>query len=267
MRFHFPADLLPWLPLIRRLTRRQIQARYRGSMLGLGWSVITPILTLAVYTFIFSVVFQSRWPGGNSSGVLTSALNIFAGLITFNLFSESANNAPTLVLSRPNFVTKIVFPLQTMAVINVNVAAFHAVIGLLILILFQLLTQHSLPLTLLYLPLVWLPFLMAVLALSWLLSAIGVFFRDLSQITTVVTSLLMFLSAVFYPLSALPAGYKILIYLNPLALVIEQTRRVMIDGRPPSMLYLLIAGTLAFVFCELSLRFFQRVRGNFADVL
>ena len=266
MRFHFPADLLSWLPLIRRLTWRQIQARYRGSMLGLGWSVMTPILTLAVYTFIFSVVFQSRW-SGNSSGVLTSALNIFAGLITFNLFSESTNNAPTLVLSRPNFVTKIVFPLHTLAIVNVNVAAFHAIIGLLILIIFQLFVQHSLPLTLLYLPLVWLPFLMAVLALSWLLSAIGVFFRDLSQITTVMTSLLMFLSAVFYPLSALPVGYRLFIHLNPLALVIEQTRRVMIDGRPPSILYLMIATALAFIVCEFSLRFFQRVRRDFADVI
>jgi lipopolysaccharide transport system permease protein len=194
-------------------------------------------------------------------------LNIFAGLITFNLFSESVNNAPALVLLRPNFVTKIVFPLHILAIVNVNVAAFHAGISLLILIVFQLFVQHSLPLTLLILPLIWLPFLMVVLALSWLLSAIGVFFRDLSQITVVATSLLMFLSAVFYPLSALPAGYKFLIHLNPLALVIEQTRRVMIDGRSPSILYLLVSSVLAFISCELSLRFFQRARRDFADVI
>lgn len=266
MRLHFPADLLSWLPLMRRLTRRQIQARYRGSMLGLGWSVMTPILTLAVYTFIFSIVFQSRWPG-QAGGVLASALNIFAGLITFNLFSESVNNAPTLVLSRPNFVTKIVFPLHTLAAVNVAVAAFHASISLLILIVFQILVQHTLPLTLLWLPFVWLPYLMAVLALCWLLSAIGVYFRDLNQMTTVLTSLLMFLSAVFYPLSTIPAGFKILILLNPLALVIDQTRQVMIDGRSPSMLFLLIACPLAFVFCECSLRFFQLARRDFADVL
>jgi len=266
MRLLFPAELLPWSLLIRRLTMREIQASYRGSMLGLGWAVLTPLLTLAVYTFVFSVIFQSRWQAEDNI-YLGAAVNIFAGLITFGMVSESVNSAPNLVIRRPNFVTKIVFPLQILTVVNVAVAAFHALVGLLILLAFQLLVIHALPLTFLWLPLVWLPLLLGCMALSWLLSCLGVFLRDLAQVTTVMTSLLMFLSGVFYPLSSLPPRAAALIHLNPVALVIEQTRQVLIAGKPPSMTYLILGSLISFFICELSLRFFQRMRLDFADVL
>jgi lipopolysaccharide transport system permease protein len=266
MRLYFPADLLPWGLLIRRLTKREIQARYRGSMLGLGWTVMTPLLTLAVYTFVFSVVFQSRWTG-QENAFLAAALNIFAGLITFGMVSESVNVAPSLVLRRRNFVTKVVFPLHILAVVNVGVAAFHALTSLLILICFQLLVNHFLPLSLLWLPLVWLPLLLGLLALGWLLSSLGVFLRDLSQIATLMTGLLMFLSAVFYPVSSLSPAVRAVIRLNPIAIVIEQTRRVVIEGQPPDVSYLVIGLFLAWAACEMALRFFQRTRRDFADVI
>jgi lipopolysaccharide transport system permease protein len=232
----------------------------------MGWTILTPLLTLAVYTFVFSVVFQSRW-GVENGGHLTVAVNIFVGLITFGLFGDSVNNAPSLVIRRPNFVNKIVFPLQILSVVSVSVAAFHALTSLVILICFQLIFNHWISPNLFWLPLVWLPLVLGSFALSWILSALGVFLRDLSQITSVMTSLMMFLSAIFYPLSSLPTTIQPWLQLNPIALAVEQTRRVVVQGSPPSMSYIVAGVILTTIACELALRFFQRSRRVFADVL
>lgn len=274
----FPAALWCQRELWCQLSRREVQGRYRGSMLGWGWTLITPLLTLMVYTFVFSQVFQARWGDLQQSGPLVFAINLFAGLIVFNLFSESASQAPGLIMGNANLVTKVIFPLEILPAVTVAVALFHALTSLVVLVGFQLLNgllsapaaglaSLAIPATLLWLPLVWLPLVSGCLALGWLLSALGVYLRDLGQVIGVVVNLLMFLSAVFYPLSALPSQWQPLLQLNPMVLVIEQTRRVAVNGQPPSFSYLAWGGLLGLLACEFAFRSFQKARRGFADVL
>ena len=274
----FPQALWRQRELWWQLTQREVQGRYRGSMLGWGWSLITPLLMLAVYTFVFSQIFRARWGDLQQSGPLVFAINLFAGLIVFNLFAETAIQGPGLILSNANLVTKVIFPLEILPAVTVAAALFHALTSLVVLVGFQVtngligtgaasangLGIHP---TMLWLPLVWLPLVSGCLALGWLLAALGVFLRDLGQVIGVFVNLLMFLSAVFYPLSSLPPQWQPLLQLNPLVLVIEQTRRVAVNGQLPSLSYLLWGGLIGLLACELSFRSFQKARRGFADVL
>ena len=274
----FPQALWRQRELWWQLSQREVQGRYRGSMLGWGWSLITPLLMLAVYTFVFSQVFRARWGDLQQSGPLVFAINLFAGLIVFNIFAEIANQGPALIPNNANLVTKVIFPLEILPVVTLTAALFHGLTSLVVLVGFQLtngflsagassvngLGIHP---TLLLLPLVWMPLVSGCLALGWLLSALGVFLRDLGQVIGVFVNLLMFLSAVFYPLSSLPPQWRPLLQLNPLVLVIEQTRRVVVNGQLPSLNYLLWGGLIGLLACELSFRSFQKARRGFADVI
>lgn len=253
--------------LVWRLTQREVAGRYRGSLLGWGWSLLNPLLMLGVYTFVFSTVFKARWPDLEQAGSLGFAINLFTGLIVFNLFSECVGKAPTLVLSQPSYVTKVVFPLDVLSAVAVGAAGFHACTSLLVLAAFELVATGGIPLTSLWLPMVWIPLGLGCLALCWLLSALGVFLRDLPQLVSVALSILMFLSAIFYPISALPERWQPLLLANPLVLVIEQTRRVLVRGESPSLIYLLIGIPAGLLSCELCFRLFQKARRGFADVI
>jgi lipopolysaccharide transport system permease protein len=195
------------------------------------------------------------------------ALNLFAGLIVFNLFSECVTRAPGLVVANPNYVKKVIFPLEILGAVAVGSALFHAVTSLMVLAVFELIGFQRIPLQALWLPLIWLPLLMGCLALSWLLGALGVFLRDLGQIISVAVSMLMFLSPIFFPLSALPIRWQPLLALNPLAGVIEQTRLVLVAGKYPDPGYLVGATLLSLVACELCFRGFEKAKRAFADVL
>jgi lipopolysaccharide transport system permease protein len=177
------------------------------------------------------------------------------------------NRAPGLVVANPKYVKKVIFPLEVLGSVAVGSAAFHALTSLFILIVFELIAFHELPITLLWLPLVWLPLVLGSLACTWVLSAAGVFLRDIGQMIGVCLNMLMFLSPIFFPISALPARWQPLLALNPLATVIEQTRRVAVEGNNPQIGYLftgLLTTTLA---CEISFRLFQKSKGAFADVI
>ena len=167
--------------ILWRLTEREIASRYRGSLLGWGWTLLNPLLMLAVYTFVFSTVFKARWPDLQQAGSIGFAINLFAGLIVYNLFAECISKAPTLVLSQPNYVTKVIFPLELLSAVAVSAAAFHACTSLVVLGLFELIAQGSIPVTALWLPLVWAPLLFCCLGLCWLLG-LGVYLRDLPQL-------------------------------------------------------------------------------------
>jgi len=263
----FPRAIWTNRELWWRLTEREVLGRYRGSLLGITWSFITPLAMLSVYTFVFSQVFKARWGGLEQAGPLGFAVNLFAGLMVFNLFSECISRAPGLVVGNPNYVKKVVFPLEILACVAVGNAGFHALTSLVILMVFELMAFQHLPFTLLWLPLVWLPLIFGSLACTWLLSAAGVFLRDIGQLIGVGINMLMFLSPIFFPISALPAKWQPWLQLNPLAQVIEQTRRVSLQGVNPGWEYL-IFGTLAtLAACELSFRVFRKSKGAFADVI
>jgi lipopolysaccharide transport system permease protein len=267
MVIRFPRALWQNRELCWRLAEREVLGRYRGSFLGMAWSFLTPLAMLAVYTFIFSQVFKARWGTLENQGPLGFAVNLFAGLIVFNLFAECANRAPTLVLANPSYVKKIVFPLEILAGVSVGSAGFHALTSLVVLAVFESIAFHGLPYTIAWLPLVWLPLFLGCLAFSWVIAALGVFLRDIGQVVNVAVNMLMFLSPVFFPVSALPPKWQPLLALNPLALVIEQTRQVVISGKHPQFSYLIVGTLLTALICELSFRMFQKTKRAFADVI
>ncbi|TWA82805.1 lipopolysaccharide transport system permease protein [Azospirillum brasilense] len=258
----------PWhhRALLRRLVRREIESRYRGSLLGVVWALLTPILMLAVFTFVFSVVFQARW-GGSTGGKGEFALILFAGLIVFNMFSEALNRSPSLVLENPSYVKKVVFPLEVLPWVMVLSSLFQVAISLGILLLFHLAVIGLPPLSVLFLPLVWLPLLLLCLGTGFLFGALGVYLRDLRSITPVASQLLMFLSPLFYPASALPESFRGLLHLNPLTGIIENTRTVLFAGTPPDWTMLGVQILAGLLFAALSLRLFRHLRTGFADIV
>jgi len=267
MILRFPRSLWLHRELFLRLTEREVLGRYRGSFLGIGWSFVTPMAMLAVYTFIFSQVFKARWVGLGDSGPLEFAVNLFAGLIVFNLFSECVSRAPGLILANPNYVKKVIFPLELLGCVAVGSAGFHAFTSLAILVLFELLAFKGLHISFIWLPLVWLPLFLGSLSFTWLLSAAGVFLRDISQVIGVGLNMLMFLSPIFFPISGLPKQWQPLLNINPLAQVIEQTRKVTVQGVGPSPTYLIIGIASSLVACEVTFRIFQKSKRAFADVI
>lgn len=252
--------------LIHASAKREVLGRYRGSALGLLWSLFNPLFMLTVYTFVFSVVFNARWGGGSSSKV-EFALVLFVGLIVFNLFSECINRAPGLILSNPNYVKKVVFPLEIQPIVALLVALYHALISLGVwLAAYSMLfgVPHA---TAFLLPMVILPFALLIMGLSWALASLGVFLRDVSQFIGVVVPILMFLSPIFYPASALPESYRHLLYINPLTPVIEMTRDVLFWGELPDFTMLAIYWLATGVIAWLGFAWFQKTRKGFADVL
>lgn len=252
--------------LIAALAKREVLGRYRGSFLGILWAFFNPVFMLTVYTFVFSVVFKARWAGGGDSKT-EFALILFAGMIVFGLFSECVNRASGLILTNTNYVKKVVFPLEILPFVALGAALFHSLISVLVWFLFYLIYFGLPHPTALLLPLVLIPLTLFTLGFLWFLASLGVYLRDVGQIVGVITTALLFLSPVFYPVSALPEQYQVLLHLNPLTLVIEQTRQVLVWGNVIDL------GTWATYFSGgavvawLGFVWFQKTRKGFADVL
>jgi lipopolysaccharide transport system permease protein len=252
--------------LIYNLVKREVIGRYRGSIMGILWSFFNPVLMLVVYTFVFSVVFKARWVGGTDSRT-EFALVLFAGLMVYNLFAECINRSPGLVLGNVNYVKKVVFPLEILPVVAIGSAAFHLLVSLLVWLIFYLIYFGIPQATLLLFPLVLIPFFLLTLGFSWFLASLGVFLRDVSQIVGVMTTALMFLSPIFYPITALPQEYHLFLQINPLTFVIEQARDVMIWGKGMNWMAWTIYLLLAAIMAWLGFAWFQKTRKGFANVL
>lgn len=252
--------------LILAMARREILGRYRGSLFGLFWTLLNPLVMLTVYTFVFSVVFKARWGGGSGSKA-EFALVLFAGLMIFNLFAECINRAPTLILANVNYVKKVVFPLEILPIISLGTALFHMLVSFCVWLVFYGIFFGWPPLTALWVPIVIFPLLMLVMGGSWIFASLGVYIRDTAQIVGVATTMLMFLSPIFYPLSALPESYQPLLLLNPLTPVIEMVRDCLIWNKSPSLAPLAIYYTLTAFVCWIGFVWFQKTRKGFADVL
>lgn len=252
--------------LIKASTKREVLGRYRGSFLGLLWSSFNPLFMLMVYTFIFSVVFKARW-NVESDSKTEFALVLFAGLIIFNLFGESISRAPSLVLNNPNYVKKVVFPLEILPVVTLLSALFHGLISLGVWLLAHLIFIGLPHATVLYLPLIILPFLLFVLGLSWGLASLGVFLRDVSQFIGMLVTVLMFMTPIFYPITALPEEFRQWLYYNPLTPVVEQVRDVLYWGKSPSFSMLGVYALFSAIIAWFGFAWFQKTRKGFADVL
>lgn len=254
------------LKLVLRLAKRDILSRYRGSILGVLWAIFAPLGQLSAYTFAFSVVFKAHWATGQStSGGM--ALNIFLGLIVFNLFSEMFNRAPTLMLENVSYIKKVVFPLEIMPWVVSFSICFNALVSFVILLIFMLAFGAPIQPTGLLLPLVVAPLFFFSLGCGWLLSALGVFLRDLRHAVALASMMLMFMSPLFYSVSAVPERYQDIIRLNPIAPAIESARQVLFLGTLPDFRDLLIRIVLSLIFAALCLKMFHKLKKAFSDVV
>lgn len=252
--------------LIRRLTRRELEARYRGSMLGALWMIVTPLLMLAVYTFVFTSIFKARW-GAQGGGSLEFALLLFSGLILFTIFAECVTRAPGLMLENVSYIKKVVFPLDILPVINLMVALVNAVVSFVILLVFYLPILGLPPPTTLLMPLVVLPLCLYTIGISWFLASVGVYLRDIRQVVGVLVTLLMFLSPIFYPLEAVPDDLRALIDFNPFTPMLEQSKDLLFWGRVPDAGGWLLSLLGGYVFAWLGYAWFVKTRKGFADVM
>src|SRR5215471_10559134 len=192
--------------LIAQLTRREITQRYQGTYLGVFWSFLNPFLMLLIYTFVFSVVFQAKWGDVNRpTDVGQFALTLFAGLIPFNVFSEVVTRAPSLIVQVPNYVKRVVFPLEVLVVVALGSALVHSLISIGILLVGIVLCMGFLAPTAVFLPLIYLPLILLCLGLGWFLSSLGVYVRDIGHTVIIVVQMLFFMTPIFYPLTAVPA--------------------------------------------------------------
>ena len=253
--------------LIAQMTRRDVVGRYKGSVLGLVWSFLTPILMLVVYTFVFSVVFKARWGTDGDDSKTQFALVLFVGMIVHGLFSEVLNRAPGLILSNVNYVKKVVFPLHVLPVIAMGAALFHASISLIVLLIAFVLFNGYLHWTAIFIPVVLLPLVILTLGIAWVLASLGVFLRDVGQTVGIITTVMLFLAPIFYPITALPEEIRPWIMANPLTFIIEEARKVLILGRMPHWAGLGVYTVAATAVAWAGFAWFQKTRKGFADVL
>ena len=258
-----------WLQrqLFFKLLRRDFAERYRGSYLGVVWSLLLPLLSLLVFTFFFGVIFKMRWAGHGDGSLSELALVLFVGLALYNFLAECLSRAPGLILAHQNYVKNVIFPLEMLPAVMVASALLTLAATLLVILLLQATVGAGLSWTALLLPVTVLPLVLFVLGLSWVLASLGVYIRDIQQLIVPLVQLLMFLSPVFYPVAALPESIRPWLQLNPLALVIEQTRGIVLFGQPPAWTPYLLCLLATLLIALLGAWWFARTRQGFADVL
>lgn len=253
--------------LIVQLTRREIAARYKGSHLGLLWALVTPLFMLAVYAFVFGGgIFESKWESISGSR-FECAVTIFCGLILYNIFSETVNVATRVVVMNANYVKKVVFPLEVLPVVTLGAALVQAALSGLVFLLGLVLLVAIPPVTILLFPLVLLSLCAFTLGLAWLLAALGVFLRDINHTVQILTQAIFFCSAVFFPVSALSKELRWLVYLNPVAILIDQGRNAIIFGHAPDWPTWGIMTAIALLVMQGGYMTFMASKRAFSDVL
>ncbi|WIE48883.1 ABC transporter permease [Pseudomonas sp. GM17] len=254
--------------LIWQMTKREVVGRYKGSAMGLAWSFFNPVVMLAVYTYVFSEIFKTRWVGVGAEDSKTQfAVILFVGMIVQGLFAEVFNKSAGLIVSNVNYVKKVVFPLEILSIIALGASLFHAFISFIVLVVAFFAFNGFVHWTAILMPVVIFPLMILILGFSWFLASLGVFARDIGQFTAIVTTILTFLSPVFYPVSAVPEGFRPFMMANPLTFIIEQSREVLIWGHLPDWSGLALYVLAATAFAWAGFAWFQKTRKGFADVL
>lgn len=253
--------------LVLQMTKRDVVGRYKGSVMGVMWSLFNPLFLLVVYTFVFSVVFKARWGGGPVESKSQFAILLFVGMIVHGLFAETLSRAPSLIVANVSYVKKIVFPLEILPVVALGASLFHAFVSVCVLLGVFAVLNGFLQWTAVFLPVVILPLVVLTLGLAWCLASLGVFLRDVAQPIGLAMTVLLFASPVFYPISALPEEIRPWLMLNPLTFIIEQARAVVIFGELPNWKGLTIYSVVAALVAWLGYAWFQKTRKGFANVL
>lgn len=263
----FVADLWINRMLLWQFTLRNVELRHKGSHLGLIWSFLNPLLMLGLYVLVFSYIFKSKFGVLPDETKTEYALGIFLGLTIFNILAETLGISPSLIVGNPNFVKKVVFPLEILPAASVGAALFHTFISLILALLGILIFGPGLGITALWLPVIIFPLIPLCLGLCWFFSALGVFFRDVGQLMQFLTMALMYASAVFYSASKIPASVWIYMRFNPLLLAIEMARDAVLWQRPLNPTYLIYLYAVSLATCCLGHAAFRRMKPAFADVL
>lgn len=253
--------------LLWQFTKRQIEGRHKGSLLGFGWSVLNPLLMLAIYTFVFSVIFPGHFANRPDDGPIAYAFTIFLGLCFYHLFVDSFAPAPSVIVTNPNFVKKVVFPLEILPAAAVGAAVFHFLVVLALFFAGAFATGIPIGWTALWLPLIVLPLIMLSLGTCWLLAALGVFLRDLQQLVTFAALVLMWASAIFFSPAKIPVPVWRFLKFNPLLQAIDLARNTVLWGESPSPKALLYLYLSSLVMLAFGYWVFRKARPAFADVL
>ena len=252
--------------LIARLTWRKIEARYRGSILGLLWTLLHPLMMLAIYTFIFSFVFKAKWymPGGERAEF---ALFLFSGMIVYAIFAECVNEAPGLMLANQIYIKQLIFPTEILAWVSLATSLFGFFVNSLLLLIFYIAVLGNPPISSLWLPLLIAPVALATLGVIWFLSSIALFLRDIAHVVGVLTTALLFLSPIFYPSSVIPDRFRSYYYLNPFASILDMSKEALFHGAAPDWATLAAFTLGGWVVAWLGYIWFMKTKRTFADVL
>jgi len=265
-----PNNLIKSLVCHRELTwdlaRRDFIGRYKGSMLGVIWSLFNPLFMLVVYTIVFSGAFKARGGIGEESKI-TFAIILFSGMIIHNLFAECLNRSPNLIISQPNYVKKVVFPLEIMPLVALLSALLHFLVSFCVLLIFCLLAGITIYPGVLLTPIIITPLVLMIMGLSWIFASLGVYLRDIAQVMGMLTTVALFLAPVFYPIESFPQAYRELLVWNPITLPIVQLRDQMFWNKPLLWGQWLFAFFIGVAVCWIGFWWFQKTRRGFADVL
>lgn len=251
--------------LIVSLTKRELAARYRGSVLGIVWALLTPVVMIAIFTMIFAGIFKARF--GDSSSQWDYALYLFCGLLPWNAFQESLQLSSNTIVAHANLVKRVVFPLETLPVAQTLAAVANQVFGTAALIVAAIVLRHRVHATIVFLPLLVIPQIIATLGAAWLLASLGVFVRDIVQGITLLLMAWMYLTPIIYPESMVPERYRAIVNLNPFTPLVRNYRRILLDGNVPDWRGLAYFAAFAIASFLFGYWWFARTRKNFADVI
>ena len=253
--------------LLSQLVRRNIEIRYKGTMMGLVWMMVTPLVMLAVYTFVFGVVFKAHWGTWFGDSKAAFALILFCGMTVFNIFGESVNGSVGIVTGNPNYVKKVVFPLELLPVSTVLSACFFGLVWLAILLLGTVVCFHKLCFAVVCLPLIFIPLVLFSCGFAWFMASLGVFFRDLSHVIGIFLQVLYFMTPIFYSVEMVPTAIRPIMLWNPLTVLVDATRQVLIFGQWPEAAALGLVTLLSLVVFQGGYFWFMKTKRGFADVL
>lgn len=257
---------MPHCSLLKQFTKREIEKRYKGTLLGLFWSFFTPLLMLTVYTIVFGFIFQGSYQHVGETKI-QFVLGLFCGMLIWELIAHTFAAAPMLIVQNANLVTKVIFPLEILPIAMLGGTLVHTAIGFIPLLLLIVTSQGIISFSGLSLFFILIPVLFYCLGVVWFLSALGVFLRDIGAMMPAVITVLMFMSAIFFPIAAIPEAWRWVVMLNPAAVLISMARNALIFGQWIDWKIYGVQLILSFIVMMVGYVFFMKVKPAFADVL
>lgn len=260
------ARLRPHLSLLKQFTKREIEKRYKGTFLGLLWSFFTPLFMLAVYAVVFGFIFKGSY-GHPGETKMQFVLGLFCAMLLWEFVAAALASSSTLIVQNSNLVTKMIFPLEILPIAMIGAILVHVAIGFVPLVLLMIVSQGMIPLSALSLVLIFVPVVFYSLGLTWIISALGVFLRDIGAAMPAIITILMFMSAIFFPISAIPEAWRWLVMLNPVAILISMARDALVFGQWMNGELFGIHLGISILIATIGYVFFMKVKSAFADVL